>query len=160
MRRYWPARLILAIIAFSVVIMAAPATAAPHSPAASQPYRGLVCRTVHSNVHDRTGVICAGIAVRGTRHHPKVRAIVLFKPSSGKLTCVSVGHLYLYVDGNRVRNESYSACGMVLAIPTRNMWDGDAGVARSGVWHACMYWTDGGHACTGPSWLFSKKVSF
>jgi hypothetical protein len=159
MRRRWPARLIFAIIAFSLAIMAAPASAAPHAPGATASrgpqYHGVVCRTVHSNIHHKTGVICAAISIKHSHRHRVIRAVALFKSNSGKLTRVSVRQLNLYVSGKKVRSDSYTSA-IPHAIPG-NMWDGAVAPARSGVFHACMYWPDGSRACTS-SPLFSKTV--
>jgi hypothetical protein len=170
MRRYCakkPKRLIFAIITFSLAIIAAPASAAPHGPAtganaASQPYRGMVCRTVHSNAHRKTGVICAGISVQGNSAHHVIRAIVSFKPDGGKLSAVSVRHLNLYVNGVKVASGSYSTThghgGIIITSRPWNLWDGVIVEVRSGTFGACMYWTGGARACIGASWLFSKDV--
>jgi hypothetical protein len=167
MRRHWPKMLIFAIITFSLAIMAAPANAAPKGPAASanvesQPYLGMVCRTVHSNVHHKTGVICVGISAGNNRAHPAVRAVVFFKSDSGKLIAVSARHLVLYQNGIKVAHGLYSSApgngGFVVTTKPRNLWDGGIFEFRSAVFGACMYWTGGAHACTGASWLYSKKI--
>jgi hypothetical protein len=167
MRRYWPKLLIFAIITFSLAITGAPASATPHGPAASasaasQPYRGMVCRTVHSKAHHRTGVICTGISVQGNGSHHIIRAVTSFKPADGTLISVSASHFNLYVNGGRVASGAYSTTrghgGIVITTRPWNLWDGVIIEVRSGVFNACMYWKGGGSACTGASWLFSKDV--
>jgi hypothetical protein len=170
MRRYPVVKLILAVIALSLIAVPANA-AAPRSvsSADSAPwaYLGSVCRTVHSNVHHKTGVICIEVAVQNEVYYRAVRAFASFKSASGKLKGVTARHLVLYLSGRVAESGAYSgkATGRTgnLTTRNRNLWDGGpnsgaAGPARAGLFDACMIWPDGARACTGAHWLYSKVV--
>jgi hypothetical protein len=169
MRRYSQAKLILAIISFSSIAVAVPASAATHDFAigtsAATRYAGSFCTTVHSNVHHRTAVVCVGVALGHSA------AFVSLMPRSGKLDGASASRLILRLDGTTIEAGLHriqrSGNGFILSTMQYtaawySLWDGGhlliLHTLRSGVFNACMQWRDGDRACTGASWLYGKRV--
>jgi hypothetical protein len=120
---------------------------------------GRHCVTVRSNVHGRTGTVCAYLA----RLSGKERGEVTFTANSGQLSAVSVKILQLSVN-NHIIEAVHNARKTVMAVGgviPLSWWDeptGDRQIKQVGVYEACMIWTDGGKACTGPRWLYSQPV--
>jgi hypothetical protein len=161
MRRGWVVTLILAIVALCFV--AAPANAAAHRTAAtSQSLIGAVCRTVHSNVHHKTGVICVGMIVQRSGHSRSVQAAVSFVARSGKLKRAWASELDLYAKFTLVTSGIHGAKrvpgGIILTTRHHNLWDGGPVVVGSSISKACMIWTDGDRACTRGTTLPSNGV--
>lgn len=133
-------------------------------PAASLP-NGLYgghCVTVRSSTHHQTGSICVYLQ----RFDGKQRAEVVLTSRSGPLRSASVETLRLAVNNvviNAVHNASKKATGLDrgVALPD-SWWDEPARWLRDpkivGAYDACMTWTDGAKACTGPHWLYSEHV--
>jgi hypothetical protein len=163
-------KLVLAVTAFSLI--AAPANAATYHSASSvyavsQSLNGLACKTVHSAAHNKTGVICIGLAVQDDRLNRLVSAVATFKSGSGKPTGVSVSRIVLYLRGgiaeSGVYHRQHKGGTFYLTTRNRNLWDGHPGGpairARAGLLDACMYWPHGVRACTGTHWLDSRTES-
>jgi hypothetical protein len=142
----------------------APATAATsHAARAAVTIKrlGRNCTTVHSNVRERPVVICVYVDINPTG---KPRATVTFSARSGTLREVTITTLKFTVNGRTVRvthniRRFLASGGTAIAD---NWWDEPTSnmvrTGRSAAWNACAFWTDGGHACTGHHWLYSKPV--
>lgn len=151
---------ILALIACGLGSVQADAASASRGQAATAPpvLLGGHCVTVHSNVNHRTGTICVYLA-RQLGGGPE-RGEVIFTAHSGLLKRVSVQVLRLSADSHAIqtsRNVSKAVIGISGGIMD-SWWDEQAHWMQVGTYNACMYWTDGGKACTGPHWLYSETV--
>jgi hypothetical protein len=167
-------RTALIIVIFAIVacgigsVQADAASPPPGRAAASAPVlQGERCETVHSSVRplpgaSPTGTICVYVAGQSRAE----RSGVSFTARSGLLKAISVETLQLSVDGHvmvTIRNVSGTALtgGGVHLV---NWWDEPAHLPHGsksvqvGVYKACMTWTDGGEACTGPGWLYTFPV--
>jgi hypothetical protein len=147
-------------------LAAAPAIAAPGHPAQATTKikrLGRHCTTVHSDISEtRTAAICVYVDVNG---FGKPRAAVTFSTKSGTLREITITTLKLWVNGRAVRVRRdirlfLSSGGMVFAD---GWWSGGGTpnllkTGRSGAWNACVFWTNGGSACTGHRWFYSKTV--
>jgi len=153
---------VLAAASCGLALIATGAAAAPRghaAPGTSAP-PGQRCTTVHSNVHGRTGSICVYVEHAGAR----LRADVTFTGRSGTLRGASVGTLELLV-GHQVVQKLHNVAEYVNGAGGRfakNWWDGE-GMApevpvQAGIYNACLAWSDGGRACTGPHWFYSQAV--
>lgn len=165
MRRFIPVALICSIFVF--LVATAPAQAAPLRPASQaipQKHNGTVCRTVHSNVHNRTGVICFLINANDAVADQLWQAMVTFQAKSGTLNMVRVNHLDLIVDAAvaesinfRTKLPSSKTTGFISTA-----WYSvfhKMGLAQTHAYKTCMDWTDGGVACVN-GWANSKQVLF
>jgi hypothetical protein len=143
----------------------APATAATGHPAQATPTvrrLGGHCTTVHSNIGQRTAKICAYVDINASG---KPRAVVTFSTKSGTLREITITTLKLVVNGRavRVRHNIRRLIPSGPVVIVDNYWP-DGGhpnivrIAHTSARNACAYWTDGGFACTGNTWLNSKPV--
>jgi hypothetical protein len=68
--------------------------------------------------------------------------------------------LRLSID-SQVLQTTHNVSAVVVGVRGRitdSWWDEQAGRMVVGTYNACMYWTDGGKACTGAHWLYTETV--
>ncbi len=153
---------VLAVLSCGLGLIATGAAAAPggHAAPGGPAPLGRKCTAVHSSVHGRTGSICVDVEHGAAG----VRGDVTFTANSGVLRGASVSTLELLVNHQvveKLRNVAERVQGTESRL-TRNWWDGEgmtpAVPVQTGIYNACMTWTDGGRACTGPHWFYSQAV--
>ena len=116
------------------------------------------CVKVRSNLHGRTGTICAHL-VDGLG---KEQGEVTFTASSGLVRTVFVKILQISMN-NQVIETAYNVSKTVMmkvgdVSIAKSWWDEpDSIYMRVGAFDACITWTDGGKACTGPHWLYGGQ---
>jgi hypothetical protein len=160
---------IFAIVACGIGPVRADAAAPPAGRAATSApvLQGERCETVRSSFRpvagtSPTGTICVYLAGPSTAE----RGGVSFTARSGLLKAISVETMQLSVNGHvRVTIRNVSGTALTGAgVHLFNWWDEPARLPKGtktvqlGVYKACMTWTNGGKACTSPSWFYTWMV--
>jgi len=143
------------------VSQAAPVMAAPK--AGARDHNGIACKkNLRSTPHNRAAKICVMLNFDDAQADLQVQALVNFAVKSGKIKHVCAKHLNLWDNGNVVRSVS-KVCkkggGQKNFIST-HWWGVNPPflnhVFQAGVYHPCIYWTDGSRVCVR-GWLKGSK---